>query len=45
MFDSELAAIYGVTTGNLNQAVSRNSEVKQMKALPSAALVSDRSEA
>jgi hypothetical protein len=34
MFDSDLAAIYGVRTGNLTQAVSHNSEVKQIKALP-----------
>ncbi len=26
MFDSDLAALYGVTTGNLNKAVKRNAE-------------------
>ena len=26
MLDSDLAALYGVTTGNLNKAVKRNAE-------------------
>ena len=35
MLDSDLAALYNVTTGNLNKAVKRNAEViRQLMAVP-----------